>query len=158
MALDQIETMCHFGHGDFLVGAHDRGARVAHRLCLDFPKSFKKACLIDIAPTLTMHRQTNQEFATKYVWRFLLIQAAPLPEHLVGLDPQYYLGDFLSGLNKTPGAITPEAVSEYVRCFCNTSTIHATCEDFRAAADIGLETDESDERAGNKIVAPVHAL
>jgi len=88
----------------------------------------------------------------------LLIQAAPLPEHLIGLDPQYYLGDILSGLNKTPGALTPEAVSEYVRCFCCTSTIHATCEDFRAAADIGLEMDEADERAGNKIVAPVHVL
>lgn len=113
---------------------------------------------MDIAPTLTMYRQTNQEFATKYMWWFFLIQAAPLPEHLIGLDPQYYLGDILSGLNKTPGALTPEAVSEYVRCFCCTSTIRATCEDFRAAADIGLEMDEADERAGNKIVAPVHAL
>jgi CheY-like chemotaxis protein len=67
MALDQIETMRHFGHEPFLVGAHDRGARVAHRLCLDFPKSVKKVCLMDIAPTLTMYRQTNQEFATKYM-------------------------------------------------------------------------------------------
>jgi haloacetate dehalogenase len=158
MALDQVETMRHFGHEQFLVGAHDRGARVAHRLCLDFPKSVKKVCLMDIAPTLTMYRQTNQEFATKYMWWFFLIQAAPLPEHLIGLDPQYYLEVILSGLNKTPGALTPEAVSEYVRCFCCTSTIHAGCEDFRAAADIGLEMDEADDRAGNKIVAPVHAL
>ena len=158
MALDQVETMRHFGHERFLVGVHDRGARVAHPLCLDFPKSVQKVCLMDIAPTLTMYRQTNQEFATKYMWWFFLIQAAPLPEHLIGLDPQYYLGDILSGLNKTPGALTPEAVSEYVRCFCCTSTIRATCEDFRAAADIGLEMDEADERAGNKIVAPVHAL
>jgi len=158
MALDQVETMRHFGHEQFFVGAHDRGARVAHRLCLDFPKSVKKACLMDIAPTLTMYRQTNQEFATKYMWWFFLIQAAQLPEHLIGLDPQYFLGEMLSGLNKTPGALTPEAVSEYVRCFCCTSTIHATCEDFRAAADIDLEMDEADDRAGNKIEAPVHAL
>jgi haloacetate dehalogenase len=158
MALDQIETMRHFGHEQFLVGAHDRGARVAHRLCLDFPKSVKKVCLMDIAPTLTMYRQTNQEFATKYMWWFFLIQAAPLPEHLIGLDPQYYLEYNLSVLNKTPGALTPEAVSEYRRCFCCTSTIHATCEDFRASVDIGLKMDEADDRAGNKIVAPVHAL
>jgi len=77
MALDQVETMRHFGHEQFLVGAHDRGARVAHRLCLDSPKSVKKVCLMDIAPTLTMYRQTNQEFATKYMWWFFLIQAAP---------------------------------------------------------------------------------
>ena len=61
-------------------------------------------------------------------------------------------------LNKTPGALTPEAVSEYRRCFCCTSTIRATCEDFRASADIGLKMDEADDRAGNKIVAPVHVL
>ena len=158
MALDQIETMRHFGHEQFLVGAHDRGARVAHRLCLDFPKSVKKVCLMDIAPTLTMYRQTNQEFATKYIWWFFLIQAAPLPEHLIGLDPQYYLEVMLSGLNKTPGAITPEALSEYLRCFCCTSSIHGGCEDFRASADIDLEMDEADDRAGNKIVAPVLAL
>ncbi len=65
-----------FGHEQFLVGARDRGARVAHRLCLDFPKSVKKVCLMDIAPTLPMYRQTNQEFATKYIWWFFLIQAA----------------------------------------------------------------------------------
>jgi haloacetate dehalogenase len=158
MALDQVETMRHFGHEQFLVGAHDRGARVAHRLCLDFPKSVKKVCLMDIAPTLTMYRQTNQEFATKYMWWFFLIQAAPLPEHLIGLDPQYYLDVILSGLNKTPGAITPEALSEYLRCFCCTSTIHGGCEDMRASADIDLEMDEADDHAGNKIVAPVHAL
>ena len=158
MALDQVETMRHFGHEQFLVAAHDRGARVAHRLCLDFPKSVKKVCLMDIAPTLTMYRETNQQFATKYMWWFFLIQAAPLPEHLIGLDPQYYLEYNLRTLNKTPGALTPEAVSEYGRCFCSTSTIHATCEDFRASADINLEMDEADDRAGNKIVAPVHAL
>jgi haloacetate dehalogenase len=158
MALDQVETMHHFGHEQFFVGAHDRGARVAHRLCLDFPKSVKKVCLMDIAPTLPMYQQTNQEFATKYMWWFFLIQAAPLPEHLIGLDPQYYLEYNLGVLNKTPGALTPEAVSEYRRCFCCTSTIHATCEDFRAAADIDLEMDETDDREANKIVAPVHAL
>jgi haloacetate dehalogenase len=78
--IDQIETMRHFGHEQFLVGAHDRGARVAHRLCPDFPESVKKVCLMDIAPTLTMYQQTNQEFATKYMWWFFLIQAARLPD------------------------------------------------------------------------------
>ena len=66
------------------VGARDRGGRVAHRLCLDFPKSIKKVCLMDIAPMLMMYRQTTQEFATKYMGRFFPIQAAPLPEHLIG--------------------------------------------------------------------------
>jgi haloacetate dehalogenase len=109
---------------------------------------------MDIAPTLTMYQQTNQEFATKYMWS----KQRPCQNISFGIDPQYYLEVILSGLNKTPGALAPEAVSEYLRCFCCTSTIHAGCEDFRASADIGLEMDEADDRAGNKIVAPIHAL
>ena len=110
MAQDQVDVMRHFGHERFLVAAHDRGARVAHRLCLDHPDSVQKVCLMDIAPTLTMYRGTNQEFATKYVWWFFLIQPTPLPEHLIGLDPEFYLRQIFRGLDKTPGAIAPEAV------------------------------------------------
>jgi haloacetate dehalogenase len=81
MAQDQIDTMRHFGHDRFYVAAHDRGARAAHRLCLDHPDSVIKVCPMDIVPTLTMYRETNQEFATKYMWWFFLIQPSPLPEH-----------------------------------------------------------------------------
>jgi len=37
-------------------------------------------------------------------------------------------------------------------------TTHAACEDYRAAADTDLEMDEADDKAGHKIVYPVHAL
>jgi haloacetate dehalogenase len=47
---------------------------------------------------------------------------------------------------------------EYRRCFRTPETIHATCEDYRAAAEIDLEIDEADEKAGRKIEAPVLAL
>src|SRR5262245_44767911 len=108
MAQDQVDVMRHYGHERFLVAAHDRGARVAHRLCLDHPKRVEKVCLMDIAPTLTMYRGTNQEFATKYMWWFFLIQPFPLPEHMIGLDPEFYLQEIFRGLNKTPGAIAPD--------------------------------------------------
>jgi pimeloyl-ACP methyl ester carboxylesterase len=35
---------------------------------------------------------------------------------------------------------------------------HASCEDFRAAADIDLEMDKADEAAGRKIECPLHVL
>jgi haloacetate dehalogenase len=158
MAQDQVDVMRHYGHERFLVAAHDRGARVAHRLCLDHPVSVKKVCLMDIAPTLTMYRGTNQEFATKYVWWFFLIQPAPLPEHMIGLDPEFYLRQTFRGLNETPGAIAPATMNEYVRAFSNVTAIHASCEDFRAAADIDLEMDKADDEAGKKIECPLHVL
>jgi hypothetical protein len=85
----------------------DRGARVAHRLCLDHAENVERVCLMDIAPTLTMYRGTNQELATKYMWWFFLLQAYPLPEQLIGLDPKLHLQHILEALNKTPGAIGP---------------------------------------------------
>jgi len=79
MAQDQVDLMRHYGHEHFLVAAHDRGARVAHRLCLDHPKRVERACLMDIAPTLTMYRGTNQEFATAYMWWFFSDSAVSAP-------------------------------------------------------------------------------
>jgi haloacetate dehalogenase len=158
MAQDQVDVMRHYGHERFMVVAHDRGARVTHRLCLDHPERVEKACLMDIAPTVTMYEGTNQEFATRYMWWFFLIQAYPLPEHLIGLDPAFYLQKIFAGLNKTPGAISPDEMKEYVRAFSDPATIHSTCEDFRAAADIDLEMDKADDAAGRKIQCPLHVL
>ena len=91
MAQDQIDVMRQFGYDTFFLGAHDRGARVAHRMCLDHPDAVRKVCLMDIVPTLTMYRETNQEFATRYMWWFFLIQKEPLPEHMIGADSHFFL-------------------------------------------------------------------
>ncbi len=158
MANDQRDVMKHFGFETFYVAGHDRGGRVCHRLCLDHPDAVRKVAVLDIAPTLTMYRATNKEFATRYVWWFLQIQPAPFPEHFISLDPEYYLRDHLTVQSKTPGAVTPEAMQEYLRCYCCLRTIHATCEDYRAAADLDLEMDEQDDRAGHRVSAPLLAL
>ena len=153
MAQDQLEVMKALGHERFCVAGHDRGGRVAHRLCLDHPEAVEKVALLDIAPTLTMYGSTNQTFATSYVWWFFQIQPAPLPEHMIGLDPEYYFRSHLAKQCKTEGAIAPGALAEYLRCYCCTSTIHAACEDYRAAAGIDLEMDRTDDAAGRKIEA-----
>jgi haloacetate dehalogenase len=158
MAQDMVDVMTVLGHRRFRVAGHDRGGRVAHRLCLDHPDAVEKVATLDIAPTLTMYQNTSKEFATRYLWWFLQIQPSPLPEHLIGLDPGYYLRDHLFVQGKTPGAVTPEAMAEYIRCYCCTGTIRAVCEDYRAAAGIDLEMDRADETAGNKIRAPMLAL
>jgi haloacetate dehalogenase len=158
MAEDQLKLMAHFGHERFFVVGHDRGARVAHRMCLDHPANVFKVCLMDIAPTLTMYSGANKQFAEQYVWWFFLIQRAPMPEHMIGLDAEFFLRQQLDALNGTPGAVTLDAMAEYVRCFCASSTIHAACEDYRASADIDLEMDQADDDAGRKIQVPVHLL
>ncbi|MEK7244514.1 MAG: alpha/beta hydrolase, partial [Pseudomonadota bacterium] len=54
------------------------------------------------------------------------------------------------------GAFAPEALAEYLRCFSNPATIHASCEDYRAAASIDLDHDRAD--LARKVGCPLLAL
>jgi haloacetate dehalogenase len=156
MAADQVALMSTLGHHNFCVVGHDRGGRVAHRMALDFPDTITKIAVLDIAPTVTMYARTDQRFATKYFWWFFLIQPAPLPERMIGADPEFFLRNHIEAQNKIAGATEPEAFAEYLRCYDDPATIHAICEDYRAAASIDLEHDAAD--AGHRIQAPLLAL
>ncbi len=156
MAADQVALMQLLGHPQFRVVGHDRGGRVGHRLALDFPAAVTQLCVIDIAPTATMYARTDKTFATRYFWWFFLIQPAPLPETMIGADPEFFLRHHINGQSKTPGATGPEIFAEYLRCYRDPATIHAICEDYRAAAGIDLEHDAADAEA--RIQAPLLAL
>ena len=156
MAEDMVEVMESLGYSEFLVAGHDRGARVTHRMALDFPEKIQKACLMDIMPTLHMFKHTDQEFATGYYHWFFLIQPDGLPEHLIGADPAFYLKSKLKKWSAPGSTFTEEAMAEYIRCFTQPATIHATCEDYRAAASIDLQHDEED--LNKKIQCPLLVL
>jgi haloacetate dehalogenase len=156
MAQDQVEVMCQLGYEKFYVVGHDRGARVAHRMALDHPQRIKKLALLDIAPTYKMYAATDKEFATAYYHWFFLIQGNNLPETLIGGNPEYYLRQCLEKWGKDFSAFHPEALAEYIRCFSQPAVIHATCEDYRAAATVDLEHDELDME--QKIACPVLVL
>lgn len=156
MAKDMIEVMAALGHQEFFVAGHDRGARVTHRMALDYPGMVLKACVMDIAPTLHMFRHTDQKFATGYYHWFFLIQPDGLPEKMIGDDPCYYLMEKLKRWS-APGMVFDEqAIKEYIRCFSKTEVIHASCEDYRAAAGIDLQHDEEDRY--RKIECPLLVL
>jgi len=144
MAQDMVDVMAALGYEAFCVVGHDRGARVTHRMALDHPTRIIKAAALDIVPTRAMYLQTNREFATAYYHWFFLIRPAPLPETLIGADPEFYLRSHLGNRYAGLAAFDPRALAEYVRCFSDPATIHATCEDYRAAASIDLEHDEAD--------------
>lgn len=152
MALDMTEVMTRLGHRSFHLVGHDRGARVAHRLARDHGKRVRSLTVLDIAPTLKMYESTNQAFATAYYHWFFLIQKPPLPEQLLaGRVPGYVLGRLGKGAR-----FAPAAMREYVRAFRDPRCIHATCEDYRAAAGIDLVHDRRDIR--KKLRMPVLAL
>lgn len=156
MAKDLISLMKLLNRPTFAFVGHDRGARVGHRLALDYPESVTKAVFVDIAPTATMYALTNKEFATKYFWWFFLIQPEPFPEKLIGFDPDYFLYHHIDGQIKIKGCVEDKAFDEYLRCYKNPRTIHAICEDYRAAATIDLDDDKED--ADKKIQCPLYLL
>lgn len=156
MAADQVAVMRALGHETFAVVGHDRGARVAHRMALDHAQAVSRIALLDIAPTATMYARTDKAFATRYFWWFFLIQPAPLPERMINADREFFLRSHIEGQLKTPGATEPEAFAEYLRCYDDPATIHAICEDYRAAAGIDLDHDAAD--AKTLVEVPVLAL
>jgi len=156
MAADQVAVMAALGFDCFDVVAHDRGARVAHRMALDHPDRVARLVLLDIAPTATMYAQTTREFATRYFWWFFLIQPFDLPERMIAADPDHFLDRHLAGQIKVEGSLDPRVVAEYRRCYRDPATRHAICEDYRAAASIDLDHDAAD--ADRRIEAPLLLL
>ena len=157
MAADQVELMRRLGHDRFRLAGHDRGGRVAHRLALDHPAAVEKVAVLDIAPTATMYALTDRAFATAYYHWFFLIQPAPLPERLIGADPDFYLQAKLGAWGRSGlGVFAPDALAEYLASYRDPACIAATCEDYRAAASIDLEHDAAD--ADRRIEAPLLVL
>jgi haloacetate dehalogenase len=158
MALDALAVMQHLGFENFQVLAHDRGARVAHRLAADHPAAVERMLLLDIAPTLAMYEHTSREFATAYWHWFFLVQPPPLPEALIESDPVRYLRSVMGKRHAGLAAFAPAALAEYERCVRIPGTAQAICGDYRASAGIDLEHDRADIGAGRKLEQPLRLL
>lgn len=156
MASDQVEAMEALGFDRFAVVGHDRGGRVGHRMALDHPDRVSKLAVLDIIPTREVFATVDKDLATAYYHWFFLIQPHDLPEKLIGCDPGYYLRKKLGGWGTDLKVFAPEALAEYERCFRDPETIHASCEDYRAAATIDLAHDEAD--LDRKVQCPLLAL
>jgi len=156
MAQDMVEVMQALGHARFHVVGHDRGGRVGHRLARDHSSRVRSLTVLDISPTLKMYQSTNMAFARAYYHWFFLIQPAPLPEKmLAAMGVKYILGRIGRGRSKLKHF--PKAAQRaYARAFADPRTIHATCEDYRAAATIDLVHDRKDLK--RKIKMPVMAI
>jgi len=153
-----VEVMKALGYARFAVAGHDRGGRVAYRMALDHPGRVTRLAVLDIVPTLDMVEMTDRDLAlATYHW-FFLAQPHPLPERLIGGDPDFYLEWTVERWLGRPGGIDPAALAEYRRCFRKSSVIRAACEDYRAGLGLDVEHDRADRDAGRRIACPVLVL
>ncbi len=159
MARDQVALMQQLGFAQFFVAGHDRGGRVAYRLALDHPERVLKLAVLDIIPTGEAWRRADMRFGLGYWHWYFLAQPYPLPERLIGANPDNFYFRYRKSASRQEenDFFSPEALADYLRCVHNPETIHAMCEDYRAAATIDLALDEAD-RGRRRIACPVLAL
>jgi haloacetate dehalogenase len=158
MANDMVEVMAALGHREFLIGAHDRGARVAYRLALDHPAVVKRLALLDIVSTKAVYEEGGMALAAAYFHWYFLIQPRPVPETLIGSNAAFWLATALRKLSANSSAFGDAIIAQYLRTFGTPEGIHATCEDYRAGASVDLANDRADVSAGRKIACPTLIL
>ena len=161
MARDQVEAMAALGFDRFAVAGHDRGGRVAYRMALDHPARVERLAVLDIVPTGEVWRRADAAFARGYWhWAFLSLPA-PLPERLIGGDPEAYFDLHVRaglGLGAAPGRYPAEVMDAYRRCFDDPAAVVAMCEVYRAGATIDVAHDDADRAAGRRVGCPTLVL
>jgi haloacetate dehalogenase len=150
------------GFEQFCVAGHDRGGRVAYRMALDHPERVLRLAVLDILPTFEHLRRADMHFGLGYWHWFFLAQPFDVPERIIGADPQvFFTRAWPRGANgqpQWPAYFQPEAAEDYLRCYLNPATVHATCEDYRAGANFDFALDEADRTAGHRITCPLLVL
>ncbi|HYJ17653.1 MAG TPA: alpha/beta hydrolase [Burkholderiales bacterium] len=155
MARDVKETMAALGFERFALVGHDRGARVAHRLAVDYPDAVKSLTVLDIVPTHTVFRDAGKDLAAAY-WHWFFFQVPDLPEIMLANSAEPFLRNMFRALCYRQDAIEEPMFQEYLRAFTLPGTIRAGLEDYRAAAVTDIADDE--KVLGKKLSCPVLAI
>jgi haloacetate dehalogenase len=157
IARDQVEVMEALGYDRFGVVGHDRGARCAYRMALDHPRVVTHLAVLDIVPTGDAFRGADMDFSLGFwVWSFLAAPE-PVPEHLIVRAPAVIVNHMLDSWSEVRDAFPAEVRAEYIARFGAPDTIHAICEEYRAAATLDFQHDEAD-RGKRRITCPTLAL
>jgi len=141
MAGDIRYLVAELGYETFDLAGHDRGARVAHRLCLDAPGAVRRVALMDIVPTYTLLSDLRREVAEAYYHWFFLAQPSPLPERMIGAGPDAYFEACLAGWGGGTEGFDPALMQAYRAAWRRPETIRAMCADYRAALHLDFADD-----------------
>ena len=158
MASDIIALADHLGFGQFALAGHDRGGRVAYRLLLDNPGRVSRFCAIDIIPTLDAWEEMDVAATVSAFHWSLLAATAPLPEQLIGQNPDLFYGALLERWASDIRKLDPRAVCAYLNQYQDPARIHAQCEDYRAGATIDRSNDQASRDAGEQLDCPMLLL
>jgi haloacetate dehalogenase len=133
------------------------GARCAYRMALDHPAVISRLAVLDIVPTGEAFRRADMAFSLGFwVWSFLAAPA-PVPEQLISKAPAVLVNHMLDTWSDLPDIFPAQLRAEYIDKFSAPETIHAICEQYRAAVTLDYQHDEAD-RGQRRITCPVLVL
>ena len=160
MAEDIVAMLDKLGLDAAHVMGHDRGARVAYRMALDHPDRVTRVAVLEIVPTGTFWSMWNADIAqAAYHWTFLA-QPAPLPERMIGADPEGYCDWTLASWSATRDlAPFPQAaLAAYRAQMADPARCAAMCADYRAGATTDRRIDDESRARDARIAAPLLLL
>jgi haloacetate dehalogenase len=158
MALDMVRAMETLGMPRFAVVGHDRGGRVAYRLAIDHPDRVARTAVLDIIPTAEALRRVDSRLALAFWPWSLLSQPVPLPERLIASAPEAVVDDALTNWGSDPTSVPADVRAAYTQALRDPDTVHAVCEEYRAAATIDVTHDNEDYASGRRIDCPLLVL
>ena len=158
MARDMMELMDALGHERFDIVSHDRGARVAHRLAIDYPDRVRSLTTMDIIPTVEHFERADMAFAARLLPLVLVRSAASLPGGADqcgagNLVPRPYVARV-----EAARLFQEEALADYLAAARDPEAISGMCEDYRAAATIDLMHDRISRADGRRVKCPMLVL
>lgn len=157
IARDQVKVMAALGFDRFAVIGHDRGARCAYRMAIDHPGAVSHLAVLDVIPTGEAYARADKEFSLGYwVWSFLAAPE-PLPEMMIAAAPRVLVDHMLDAWSERPGVFPENVRAAYTAAFTDPATVHAICEEYRAAATLDVADDEAD-RGRHPIRCPTLVL
>ena len=131
---------------------HDRGARVAYRLAIDHPELVSSVMFMDIVPTHRVFADLSASLAFSYYHWFFLSQPYPVPETMIGKDPDSFYNSCLQGWGATTkSSFTKNQIIEYRNSWRNEDCIRAMCDDYRAAYHIDQYDEANDSQSPIKV-------
>jgi haloacetate dehalogenase len=159
LATDLVQAMGLLGHDRFAVAGHDRGGRVAYRMALDHPERVSAVAVLDVVPTGEVWSRADARMALGYWHWAFLATPAPLPERLIGADPDAFFDFHVRslGLGSVPDRYPVALMRLYRGLLDDPSTVEAICEDYRAGATVDREHDDAD-LGRRRITCPLLAL
>jgi haloacetate dehalogenase len=131
---------------------------VAYRLALDHPERVERLALLDVIPTAEAFDRADARFALAFWPWSLLAQPSPLPERLLSADPAAVIDSALADWGSDATTFPPRIREAYIDALRDPTSVHAICEEYRAAATLDREIDRADREADRQIKAPVLVL